>query len=314
MGVRLDLLSFGSVFLEIAFGHTDQLPRPGEEIYIDSFAFSCGGAVTSAVAASRAGAVGGLATVLGDDLGSRLAERLCLAEGVDFSLSRRVEGAVAGITVVLNYDGDRAFISHMPRRPACEGPEPKRWVEILDQVRPSWAYLHASPDVLGVLRKAREVGTKVALDVNLEEIEAFPEAVIECARLAELFLPNEEELRRITGSADFKEGLGTAASWCPLVVAKRGRDGAVVADGRGVTEVSDGLLDVEVKDLTGAGDAFAGALIGSLAKGARLFEAVRAANAAGSEAAGRLGATGPLDVPALWSGHQLQKLRPIKPK
>jgi sugar/nucleoside kinase (ribokinase family) len=307
------LLSFGSVFLEIAFGHTDQLPRPGEEIYIDSFAFSCGGgAVTSAVAASRAGASAGLATVLGDDLGSRLAERLCLAEGVDFSLSRRVEGAVAGITVVLNYDGDRAFISHMPHRSAGEGPEPKRWAEILDQVRPSWAYLHASPDVLGVLRKAREVGTKVALDVTLEEIEAFPEAVIECARLAALFLSNEEELRRITGSVDFDEALGTAASWCPLVVAKRGRDGATVAEGRAVTEVADGLLDVEVEDLTGTGDAFAGALIGSLAKGAGLFEAVTAANAAGSEAAGRLGATGPLDVPEVWSGRQKPKPPPLK--
>jgi sugar/nucleoside kinase (ribokinase family) len=288
------------VFLEIAFGHTDQLPRPGEEIYVESFAFSCGGAVTSAVEASRVGASAGLATVLGDDLGSRFAEQLCHAEGVDLSLSRRAEGAVAGITVVLNYDGDRAFISHMPHRSGRSRPEPGRWAEILDHVRPSWAYLHASPDALGALRKARAVGTKVALDVNLEEVGEFPEAVVECVRLAQVFLPNEEELRRITGSEDFKEALGKASSWCPLVVAKRGRHGAVVGEGRAVTEVTEGLLDVEVKDLTGAGDAFAGALIGSLARGASLLEAVAAANSAGSKAAGRLGATGPLDVSRVW--------------
>jgi sugar/nucleoside kinase (ribokinase family) len=69
----MELMSFGSVFLEIVFGHLQRFPEPGEEIFTDAFAFSCGGALTPAVAASRAGASAGLAAVLGDDLGSRLA-------------------------------------------------------------------------------------------------------------------------------------------------------------------------------------------------------------------------------------------------
>ena len=60
---EMDVISFGSVFLEIVFGHLERLPLPGEEIYVDPFAFSCGGAVTIAVAARRAGASAGLATV-----------------------------------------------------------------------------------------------------------------------------------------------------------------------------------------------------------------------------------------------------------
>jgi sugar/nucleoside kinase (ribokinase family) len=297
-----EFVSFGSVFLEIAFGHADQLPKPGEEVWIDSFAFSCGGAVTSAVAASRAGASAAMATVLGDDLGSRLAERLSAVEGVDLSLSERVKGPVAGITVVLNYDSDRAFISHMPQARATLGPETERWCEILDRVRPAWAYLHAGPDAVAVLEKARSVGTKVALDVNFEEIHKFKEVVVQCARLAELFLPNEEELRRVAGSDDFAGALATAASWCPLVVVKRGGRGAAVAQGERVTVVTDGLKDVEVKDLTGAGDAFAGALVGSLVRGAGLPQAVAVANAAGSDAVARLGASGELDLPEVWSG------------
>jgi sugar/nucleoside kinase (ribokinase family) len=302
---RLDVVSFGSVFLEMAFGHTDQLPRPGEEIFIDSFAFSCGGAITSAVEASRVGASAAMASVLGDDLGSRLAERLCLAEGVDLYPSRRVKGPVAGITVVLNYDSDRAFVSHMPARAAAERPETERWCDVLDELRPGWAYLHAGPEAVAVLEKARSLGTKVALDVNFGEIDEYPEAVVSCARLADAFLPNEEELRRITGSEALEQAIAVAASWSPLVVVKRGARGAVVSEGGRTTEVPDGLLDVEVQDLTGAGDAFAGALIGSLAKGVALFDSVAAANAAGSEAAGRLGATGPLDVPEVWSSRPL---------
>ena len=124
----MDMIAFGSLFLEIVFGDFDRLPGPGEEIFTDTFAYSCGGALTSAVAASRAGAVAGLATSLGDDLGSKLGIEHCQREGVDLSPSQRVEGPVAGISVVLNFDGDRAFISHMPPRPKGAAPDPERWL------------------------------------------------------------------------------------------------------------------------------------------------------------------------------------------
>lgn len=293
---RTGLVSFGSVFLEVVFGHTPRLPLPGEEIFVDSFAFSCGGAVTSAVAARRAGASAAIATQLGNDLGSRLAERLCLQEGVDMSPSERVNGPVAGITVVLNYDGDRAFVTHMPPGPAPRQPQPERWCEVLEELRPAWAYLHAGPDAIAVLKTARSVGTCAVLDTNLEEIEEFPDVVVECARLAQLFLPNEEELRRVTGSGNIDEALAKAATWSPWVVVKRGPEGAVVAEGARTTIVSEGVKDVEVKDLTGAGDAFAGGLIGALVGGASLLEAVSVANASGSEAAARLGASGAMDL------------------
>jgi sugar/nucleoside kinase (ribokinase family) len=298
----LDFVSFGSAFLEVVFGHTDQLPRPGEEIFVDEFAFSCGGVVTSAVAASRAGASAAIATVLGDDLGSRLAERLCAAEGVQTDLCLRAKAPAAGITVVINYEGDRAFITHMPPAPQLERPEPERWCDLLEAVRPAWAYLHAGPNALQVLHKARAVGTRVAVDVNYEEIERFGEVVVECAKLGDLFLPNEEELRRVTGEADVQGALAVASSWCPLVVCKRGARGATVAEAGRAVDVAEGVKQVEVKDLTGAGDAFAGALVGALARGASLSQAVVLANAAGSETAARLGATGELDVPEIWSG------------
>ena len=48
------MISFGSVFLELVFGHVHTLPGPGEEVFTEEFAVSCGGAVTSASAAARA--------------------------------------------------------------------------------------------------------------------------------------------------------------------------------------------------------------------------------------------------------------------
>lgn len=292
---RAEVVAFGSIFLEIVFGHFDKLPLPGEELFVDSFGISCGGAITFCVAARGAGATVALATHLGDDLGSTLVEEHAHQDGIDLSLAERSSGPVAGITVVLNFEGDRSFISHMPPRPAPDRPQVERWREVLREVKPAWCYLHGGPEVISFLEDARELGTKVAIDVNFGEIEDFGAEVVRCARLAELFVPNEEELLRLTGKDDLHQAIATASSWCPLIAVKRGAEGAVAVERGDATEVTNGLKDVVVLDRTGAGDAFAGALVGSLVRGASFLEAVAAGNAAGSEAVARLGATGALD-------------------
>jgi sugar/nucleoside kinase (ribokinase family) len=295
----VDLIAFGTVFLEIVFGQVSSLPVPGEEIYADEFAISCGGAVTAASAASQMGVHAGLSTVLGMDLGSRVVQEYCRGASVDLSTSRHVTGRTTGITVVLNYDDDRAFITYLPPRPAALGPEPERWLETLREQRPSWCYLHAGPGMTALMQEARTLGIRIALDVGLNSISSDPEAVVSCARLADVFLPNTEELLRLTRAGSLAAAVDAAVCWGPPVVVKRGAGGAVVADRAGRTEVADGLRPVRVRDRTGAGDAFAGALIGALHQGASIIEAAAAGNAAGSATVSKLGAVGEVEVDGL---------------
>jgi sugar/nucleoside kinase (ribokinase family) len=298
-GSVVDVISCGSVFLEFVFWPVRRLPKPGEEIFTDEFAISCGGAVTSASAAAQAGARAGLCTLLGDDLGSRVVTEFCAREGVDLSPSAWVRRRTAGISVVLNFDGDRAFVTHMPQRPAAESGEVDRWRGVLRRERPAWCYLHAGPRVVGLLREAREIGIRAVVDVNLEEVEHDREAIIECVRLADIFVPNQAELSRLTGQGTLEEAVAAAVPWGSRLVVKRGADGALVAGPGGTAEVREGVRQVEVRDLTGAGDAFAGTMIGALLGGASLTEAVARANTAGSEAASRLGAVGEVKVAGL---------------
>jgi len=292
----LDMISFGTVFLELVFGHVPALPGPGEEIFTDEFAVSCGGAVTSASAAARTGVQAGLCSVLGDDLGSGVVQEFCAGLGVDLSYSRRVHRPSAGITVVLNFDGDRAFVTHNPPRPAGEPPEVERWRGVLAASRPRWAYLHGDAGVPGFLRQARDQGTKTVLDVSLGDEQHKREEIIECVRLADLFVPNEDEIRRLTGAASTETAIAAASAWGTTMVITRGARGALIAGPDGVTEVSDGVRRVPVRDLTGAGDNFAGALIGALVQGAPLTRAVAAANAAAAESVTRPGAVGAVEV------------------
>ena len=59
---------------------------------------------------------------------------------------------------------------------------------------------------------------------------------------------------------DLAGAIAPAEDWCPWLIVKRGPKGAIAVDRGQATEVSEGLLDVMVRDRTGAGDAFAGAL------------------------------------------------------
>jgi sugar/nucleoside kinase (ribokinase family) len=63
--------------------------------------------------------------------------------------------------------------------------------------------------------------------------------------------------------------------------------------------VAEGIAPVRVRDLTGAGDAFAGGLIGALHSGATITEAAAAGNAAGSQAVSKLGAVGEVEAEGL---------------
>jgi sugar/nucleoside kinase (ribokinase family) len=89
-----------------------------------------------------------------------------------------------------------------------------------------------------------------------------------------------------------------------VLVVKRGAAGAIVAGPDGMTEVAAGVRRVQVRDLTGAGDAFAGAMIAALLRGTPLAEAVVTANSAGSEAVARLGAVGEIEVAGIGAAGQ----------
>jgi sugar/nucleoside kinase (ribokinase family) len=297
----VDLIAFGVVFLEVVFGDVPALPGPGEEIFVDQFAFSCGGAaVTAATAATRLGVHAGISVVLGDDLGSRVAEQHCRRAGVDLTPSRYVSGPATGVSVAVNFDGDRSFISHVPSPPGGLR-NTDLWLEVLRTHRPRWCYLHARPGVEPFLREARALGVKVAVDVALSDIDAGRDALIDCARLADIFLPNEAELLRLTGAGSLVAAAEAAVEWCPCVVVTRGADGAVVAERGSTTYVREGIQPVLARDRTGAGDAFAGALIGALCQGASITEAAAAGNTAGSQTVGVLGAVGEIPMDGLWA-------------
>ena len=134
--------------------------------------------------------------------------------------------------MVLNFDGDRAFVSHMPPQARRGQPEIDRWRAVLRRTRPRWCYLHAGRGVPDFLREARELGAKIALDISLGDERQHRDVVIDCVRLADVFVPNEDELAPADRHGRPGPAVSAAAAWGTPLVVKRGAAGAVVVEPR----------------------------------------------------------------------------------
>ncbi len=106
----------------------------------------------------------------------------------------------------------------------------------------------------------------VACDTMNYWIEGSQDALLEVIRRIDMLTINDEEARQLSGSPN----LAKAARWIQArgprhVVIKKGEHGAILFSDESVF-FSPGYPLEEVEDPTGAGDAFAGGLVGQLAR------------------------------------------------
>ena len=105
----------------------------------------------------------------------------------------------------------------------------------------------------------------VALDTMNFWIEGEPEALRKVISKSDLMVINEAEARELTREASLVAAARRIRGWGPeILIIKRGEYGALLFQGEEVFSAP-GLPIEKVMDPTGAGDSFAGGLIGFLA-------------------------------------------------
>ncbi|MET8474742.1 sugar kinase [Streptomyces sp. NPDC006422] len=109
----------------------------------------------------------------------------------------------------------------------------------------------------------------------------------------DVLTPSRDEATLLSGAAGPEEAAAKLSGRFPVVVVKSGAEGACVARGGVVRERSHAVRGVTVRDSTGAGDAFTGALLAARLRGAPWREALSEGCRAGSEAVTRVGARPP---------------------
>ncbi|MER6627042.1 sugar kinase [Streptomyces sp. NPDC000987] len=205
--------------------------------------------------------------------------------------------APTGTVICLVDTGDAAERTFLTDSGASLRLDPGDWSDaLLDGV----ARLHLSGYLLfsepsralvaAALRSARARGVPVSLDpasagfltrLGVDRFLRLVEGV-------DVLLPSRDEACLLTGLPDPADAAAKLSRHVPLVVAKQGADGALVArSGELCARVP--AVPATPRDTTGAGDAFTGAFLAALLTGAGPEHAAREGCRAGARAVERVG-------------------------
>ncbi|MCD6363557.1 MAG: ribokinase [Synergistetes bacterium] len=276
----------GSINMDLIF-RVKRLPLEGETMGALSFSSAGGGkGANQAISCARLGVETYIVGCVGDDpFGSELLERL-KAEGIDVSFVRRAGGISTGLAVILLLpDGENSIVI---------SPGANYELEVKDLLSAREALIKASvlllqlevpvEIVIEAAKIAKNGGSTVILDPA--PAKRLPD---EIWKLVDIVLPNEVELRLLTGEEDvLAGGRKLVEMGVKSVIVTLGENGALLINQDGY--MSFPAVKVDVVDTTSAGDAFAGGLASALVKGWNIEDAIRFATCAGALACTRLGA------------------------
>lgn len=223
-----------------------------------------------------AGAIG--SDLFGDFIMARLRE--C---GVNVSAVEVVDGLRTAASFALCRGNDRAILTDISGITAMS---PQR---VTDQLLRKAGHLHVGsyflltnlqPHLPEIARRAKRLGLTVSLDTNWDPAEQW-QGVREVLEFTDLFLPNENEILAITGRRDLEAALAEVARFVPLVVVKRGSQGAIACNGKRTWTVP--AYQADYIDGVGAGDSFDAGFIKGYLSGFSVERSLRLASYCGAQ-------------------------------
>jgi sugar/nucleoside kinase (ribokinase family) len=284
---RYDVIVVGTVCCDFIFHGLPSFPKLGEEIWTKGVEVTAGGAMNSPAALSRLGLNVGLTTPIGNDLWGDIILSKMKEEGIFTELLYKVNGPFPQISVSLNYNQDRAFVSY------GEKLEREKYLlhikEIIKNHESKLYHFYSSPEEgqTDLIIAAKSKRSLISLDTGWDPEWLKSTKVREQIALADLFMPNLKEAQLITGKENKYEALKELAQLTPTVVIKLGAEGAIGYYSGKIYE--HGPEPGHFIDATGAGDCFVAGFIYSWLKKRDVDESMKIANFCGASCVGTIG-------------------------
>lgn len=255
---RFDVTLAGDTCLDMMlYGLPDELPAE-RELLADKIAIRVGGsgAITAHNLAALGNSVGFITAVPGDDFG-----KLCQSElrnaGVDLSSCVPVQELQTGVTVHLQHTQLRHMFTYAGAtfHLAFEDLD----LDYLSDAR----HFHMSsyhlqraltPRIPELFAKLKHAGVTISLDPNDDPSNLWDRQILDAIRFVDVLMPNEREARMLAGEEDLDRAIAVLRDLVPLLVVKRGADGAFAFRGSECWHAP--IYNVEVVDAVGAGDSF----------------------------------------------------------
>jgi sugar/nucleoside kinase (ribokinase family) len=287
------VLVAGELNVDIILQGYSAFPEPGKEVLVDDFVMVLGSAsAICAMGMARLGREVAFLSVVGKDPWGLYCLGCLRERGIDVSRVRSPERLKTGVTVAVTSPRDRALISFLGSIAALQGSD------VSDAALAGFQHLHISsyflqtglrPHLADVFARAHRLGLTTSLDPGFDPSETWGDDLRRTLLEVDVFLPNEVELRGLTGSDDPERGLRSLQNGRTRVVAKLGREGACTLDEGRLVHVP--AFPVEPLDTTGAGDSFDAGFLHAWLDGEPLLAALRLGAACGALSTLGLGGT-----------------------
>jgi sugar/nucleoside kinase (ribokinase family) len=271
-----DIVVVGDVMLDVVV-ESGALAR-GSDVHGRVRVHPGGGAANAAVWAAASGPSVTLYGRVGHDVPGRIVREALSERGVETILAADPEEPTGSMLVVLE-DGERSMVADRGANARLSPDDLADELEAAAVLVSGYILFHHGSEAAALSALSRARAPHVAVDAaSWPLIEAYGvERFFEATGPATVLLANEREAGILAGGQDLR----SLAGHYEMVCVKRGMHGATLFAGDRCWRLSNSLaVDTSGMDSTGAGDAFDGAFLAALVRGAEppgaLFEGVAA--------------------------------------
>ncbi|WP_066189828.1 carbohydrate kinase family protein [Gracilibacillus timonensis] len=284
-----DVLVVGPFSVDVIFSSIPRLPNLGEEVYCGDFEFTCGASYNVAVALARLGLKVTVAAPLGNDfLSSFILENL-KKEGVNTEHIVHLDKPLRTLSVALNYDGDRSFISYEDK---INDFDYQGYINsVVNKVSARALYISLNENAVSIVESAKNKNWLIFQDVGWDEEWLQEVKLQQLVSAGDYFLPNLKEALIMTNEHTIESALDQLNTFNTkgVTIIKLGEDGAIFKSGN--TKQMVPTTKKQVMDTTGAGDVFVAGVMTGILKGYCLSESIQLGNFCGGCSVQGLGGT-----------------------
>jgi sugar/nucleoside kinase (ribokinase family) len=249
----------GELNVDLILNRIDSFPEMGKEKLAEEMTLTLGS--SSAIFASNLSSLGSEVSFLGkigqDSFGDLVISSL-ESKGVNTELIIRSEDLKTGATIVLNYDEDRAMVTHGGAMEAL------KIEDISESLMKRARHLHFSSyflqpglkNTIGDLFKmAKRSGLTTSFDAQWDPNEKWDLDLYSVLPSVDVFLPNRQELLYLTQKSTVDDALEFLSPVANTIAVKLGNKGSIVYSNK-EKSIKEPFLNTDVVDAIGAGDSF----------------------------------------------------------